>query len=135
MKSAVTNNGMNFIINNTTGGAWFSITHFSLAWVNETERTNNPAISTATNLVSLPDSNGKANGDYIFNIWQTPFSWDATGRKYGIGESLPEGFGSYFKYELDNCLNINTLEAYADCGISSGHGIVSMDGQRPDKPS
>lgn len=125
MKSAITNNGINFIINNTTGGAWFSITHFSLAWVNETERTNNPATATATKLVSDPDVNGKTNGDYIFNIWQTPFAWDGTGRKYGVGESLPEGFGAYFKYELDNCNDTNTLEAYADSGATPGYGITT----------
>lgn len=125
MKSAITNAGINFIINNTSGGAWFSVTHFSLAWVNEAERTLNPASATATKLVSDPFPSGLSNGDYIFNIWQTPFSSDITGRQYGVGESLPEGFGAYFKYELDNCNNVNTLEAYADSGANPGYGIVS----------
>ena len=112
MKSAITNIGRQFIINNTTGGAWFSVTHFGLAWVNADERLTNPAIDTATELVKTQVS-GRNNGDYIFNIWQTPFTWDATGRKFGLGDSLPEGFGSYFRYDYDNCNKRNKLSVYS----------------------
>ena len=112
MQSAITNVGRQFIVNNTTGGAWFSVTHFCLAWVNETELTNNPASATMTQLV-LPDAGGnKANGDYIFNIWQTPFYYDGTGRQYGIGQNLSTGFGSYYRYDYDECNSRNTLTCY-----------------------
>ena len=111
MKSAITNIGRQFISTNTTGGAWFSITHFALAWVNSTERTNNPANENATELI-LTHEDGESDGDYIFNIWQTPFVWNSTGTSYGVGTNMSEGFGNYFKYEYDECSKRNTLQAY-----------------------
>ena len=111
MKSAITNIGRQFISTNTTGGAWFSITHFALAWVNSTERTNNPASEDATELI-LTHDDGESDGDYIFNIWQTPFVWNSTGASYGVGTNMSEGFGNYFKYEYDECSKRNTLQAY-----------------------
>lgn len=125
MKSAITSIGREFIVNNTTGGAWFSVTHFGLAWVNDAERTNNPATENATVLVLPPsDNSGTTNGDYIFNIWQTPFAWDATGSDYGIGETLPQGFGAYYKYEYDECNDRNQLIGYADPNIKSDGGVT-----------
>lgn len=118
MKSAITNIGRAFIANNTTGGVWFSITHFGLAWVNDTERANNPAEATASKLVL-----DAGNGDYIYNIWQTPFKYDGTGRKYGVGDSLPTGFGGYYKYEYDECTNRNSLTCYSSDVSSLTYGF------------
>ena len=111
MKSAITNIGRQFVTNNTTGGAWFAITHFALAWVNAEERLTNPPTDTATELVKTQPS-GQNNGDYIFNIWQTPFTWDATGRLFGVGDSRPQGYGMYFRYDYDVCDQRNTLTVY-----------------------
>lgn len=121
MKSAITNIGRQFVTNNTTGGAWFSITHFALAWVNAEERLTNPPADTATELVMTQPS-GKNNGDYIFNIWQTPFTWDATGRLFGVGDSRPQGYGMYFRYDYDGCEQRNKLTVYQSGmeGLPSG---------------
>lgn len=126
MQSAITNFGRKFIVQNETGGACFSITHFALAWVNETEFTNNPASAEMTTLIQeTPGS--KTNGDYIFNIWQTPFYFENDNRQYGLGTNLSEGFGSYYSYEFDECKNINTLKCYATppSYLQEGFRVVS----------
>lgn len=121
MKSALTNIGRDSIAN-AHQGAFFTITHFALAYVNDIELTNNPASADMTSLLSDPVG-GKSNGDYIFNIWQTPFKWDGNSRKYGNGQNLADGFGSYYRYEYDECAERNVLTCYTPGLESLPYGL------------
>lgn len=108
MISAITNIGRNFVANNISGGAWFSITHFSLAWVTNEERTINSPRAEMIDFVT--QKGNKANGDIIYNIWQTAFQGTEYNNTYGILNSVGEtSFTDKWKYEYDDCNERNTL--------------------------
>lgn len=104
MKSAILKSALQHIRDNTDSGAWLSITHFSLAWASDEERTSNPVSSDMSEVI-VQGANIK--GDYIYNIWQTPFPYDEYA---GSFFALDESYGKYFQYEYDVCEGKNVLK-------------------------
>jgi hypothetical protein len=107
MRSAILNSALSAIAENTNSGFWLSITHFSLAWASEAEKTANPVSASMTEVIQQTPSDGKVKGDYIYNIWQTPFAYD---QYAGSFFNLDQSFARYFQYEYDTCNYRNVLQ-------------------------
>jgi len=113
MKSAILNQALPKIAENTDSGFWLSITHFSLAWISDEERVANPVASTMTELVRQTPSDGIVRGDHVYNIWQTAFPYDQfAGEFYKETEDyqINKLLSTYFQYEYDDCAKYNKLK-------------------------
>lgn len=106
MKSVILNSALSQIAANAHLGFWLSVTHFSLAWVSEEERTANPISPNMTELVRQSPVGGVVKGDLIYNIWQTPFPVS----QYAGSFSPSENIASKFQYEYDSCAKHNVLK-------------------------
>jgi len=106
MRSAILNSALSSIAENTNSGFWLSITHFSLAWASEDEKTENPVSATMSEVIQQTPVDNKVKGDYIYNIWQTPFAYD---QYAGSFFNLDQSFARYFQYEYDVCNYRNVL--------------------------
>lgn len=198
MKSAILNSALKQIAQNTNSGFWLSITHFSLAWASEAEKSANPVNPSMSELVQqsttsvVATNNGTGNGtasivsygnspiyeeiiitigsaqgnytvtgsisgtfngvgqigdnfnlvngsgvtlatilvrdgsvpfrpndtltfythptvlgDIIYNLWQTPFSYD---QYAGSFDQLSQNVSAYYQYEYDTCNYRNVLQ-------------------------
>lgn len=113
MNTAILNSALPYLTKDVGYGPKLSITHFSLAWVSEKERTENPAVPTMTEMVRQSPSDGIVRGDYIYNVWQTPFNYDRFSGQFPapskVSSELAKGFGTYYQYEYDDCIGRNVL--------------------------
>ena len=107
MKSAILNSALPFIAQQANSGFWLSITHFSLAYASNDERDENPIGPQMTEMVRQNPPDGVVKGDYIYNIWQTPF---ADGQYAGSFFELTSNPSKYFQYEYNNCDQKNVLK-------------------------
>lgn len=119
MKSAILNSALPAMTAGTESGYWLSITHFALAWVSEEERTANPAVETLTELVRQTPGDNIVRGDYIYNVWQTPFAYkDYSGQfpvPSDLAPELAQGYGKFYQYQYDHeCSGVNALIANAN---------------------
>lgn len=114
MKTAILNSAVPYLTKEIGPGFKLSITHFSLAWVSEEERSANPVVPAMTEMVRQSPSDGIVRGDYIYNVWQSPFSYDKYAGQFPapskVSTDLERGYGNYYQYEYDECNNRNVLQ-------------------------
>lgn len=114
MKTAILNSAVPYLTREIGPGFKLSVTHFSLAWVSEEERTANPVVPTMTEMVRQTPSDGIIRGDYIYNVWQSPFPYDRYAGQFPapskISTELERGYGNYYQYEYDDCEGRNVLQ-------------------------
>jgi hypothetical protein len=114
MKTAILNSAVPYLTRELGPGFKLSITHFSLAWVSSEEREANPVTASMTEMVRQTPVDGIVRGDYIYNVWQSPFAYDRYAGQFPapskVSEELERGFGNNYQYEYDDCAGRNVLQ-------------------------
>lgn len=105
MNSAILNSALPKITDGTVAGGWLSITHFSLAWVSDQERNENPVSPSMVELVRQPYSGYTEYNPVGTGVKYTILGAAGSGDYYGLSDGSSvfaystSGYGT--KYTLD----------------------------------
>jgi len=105
MNSAILNSALPKITDGTVAGGWLSITHFSLAWVSDQERNENPVSPSMVELVRQPYSGYTEYNPVGTGIKYMVLGTAGSGTYYGLSDGnnifAYSTSGTGTKYTLD----------------------------------